>query len=112
MPRLGYECRHTDGAVGVCFSALPGAVRLSGVDFVASQGKLEEAGPLLKRSLEIRQRMLGPDHPAVAQSLNNLAYFLKAQVEPFGISMNVDAATISCWRTALSNMVGVVQSGS
>ncbi len=47
---------------------------------MASQGKLEEAGPLFKRSLGIRERVLGPDHPDVATSLNNLAGLLKEQV--------------------------------
>ena len=37
------------------------------------QGKYSEAEPLYLRSLEIRERQLGADHPDVAQSLNNLA---------------------------------------
>jgi tetratricopeptide (TPR) repeat protein len=37
------------------------------------QGKYSEAEPLLKRSLVIREKVLGPDHPDVAISLNNLA---------------------------------------
>ncbi len=74
------KSKHIDGVVHVFFPARPGAVRLSGVGFVASQGKLEEAGPLYKRSLNIRERVLGSDHPAVATSLNNLAVFFKAQV--------------------------------
>ena len=31
------------------------------------------AEPLIKRSLAIREKVLGPDHPDVARSLNNLA---------------------------------------
>ena len=36
-------------------------------------GHYAEAEPLLKRSLDIREAQLGPDHPDTAQSLNNLA---------------------------------------
>ncbi|WP_417913316.1 tetratricopeptide repeat protein [Candidatus Electronema sp. TJ] len=39
----------------------------------ADQGRYEEAEPLHKRSLEIREKKLGKDHPDVAESLNNLA---------------------------------------
>src|SRR5882672_11259327 len=50
-------------------------------------GRYNEALPLAKRILEIRENALGPDHPEVAQSLNNLAllYATKgdyAQAEP------------------------------
>ncbi len=38
-----------------------------------------EAEPLLKRALAIREKALGPDNPAVAQSLNNLAEAYRAQ---------------------------------
>ncbi len=37
------------------------------------QGRYAEAEPLHKRSLAIREKALGPDHPDVAGSLNNLA---------------------------------------
>ena len=43
------------------------------------QGRYEDAEPLLKRSLAIREQALGPDHPDVAGSLNNLAVLYKAQ---------------------------------
>ncbi len=66
--------------VDVFFSARPGTVRLLAVDFIASQGTPEEAEPLFKRSLNIRERVLGPDHPDVAQSLNDLAGLLVEQV--------------------------------
>ncbi len=39
------------------------------------QGHYAEAEPLYKRSLAIREKALGPEHPAVATSLNNLAGF-------------------------------------
>ena len=41
-----------------------------------AQGKYEEALPLYKRSRAIREKVLGPDHPDVAQSLNNEAELL------------------------------------
>ncbi|MFQ5748930.1 MAG: CHAT domain-containing protein [Planctomycetota bacterium] len=43
------------------------------------QGKYEEAGSLLVRTLEIREKVLGPDHALVATSLNNLAILYQAQ---------------------------------
>ena len=39
----------------------------------ASQRKYAEAEPLFKRSLAIREKALGPEHPDVARSLNYLA---------------------------------------
>mmetsp|Transcript_4240 Transcript_4240/g.13992 ORF Transcript_4240/g.13992 Transcript_4240/m.13992 type:complete len:100 (+) Transcript_4240:38-337(+) len=44
------------------------------------QGLYEQAKPLYERSLEIRKKALGEDHPAVATALNNLAELLRAQV--------------------------------
>jgi tetratricopeptide (TPR) repeat protein len=38
-----------------------------------NQGKYQEAEQLSLRSLAIREKALGRDHPDVAQSLNNLA---------------------------------------
>jgi Tetratricopeptide repeat len=37
--------------------------------------------PLFERALAIREKVLGPDHPHTASSLNNLAYLLRAQGE-------------------------------
>jgi CHAT domain-containing protein/tetratricopeptide (TPR) repeat protein len=44
-----------------------------------AQGRYAEAEPLCKRSLAITEKALGPDHPDVAQSLNNLALLYRAQ---------------------------------
>ena len=44
------------------------------------QGRYSDAEPLYQRSLEIRKKSLGEDHPDVAGSLNNLAGLLEAQV--------------------------------
>ena len=49
-------------------------------DSYIAQGKLEEAAPLYKRSRAIREKVLGPDHPDVAQSLNNEALLLEDMV--------------------------------
>jgi tetratricopeptide (TPR) repeat protein len=42
-------------------------------------GKFAEAVPLAQQVLAIREKALGPDHPDVAQSLNNLAELYKTQ---------------------------------
>ena len=44
-----------------------------------AQGRYAEAEPLYKRSLAIREKALGPDHPDVGDSLNNLAELYRAQ---------------------------------
>lgn len=48
--------------------------------FRRTQGKYEEAEPLFERSLAIREKVLGPYHPAVAESLNDQAVLLSKQV--------------------------------
>ena len=48
-------------------------------DRYRAQGRLDEAEPLLQRTLAIRERALGPDHPDTAQSLNNLAELYHSQ---------------------------------
>jgi len=42
-----------------------------------NQGRYGEAIPLAQRALAIREQALGPEHPDVATSLNNLAYLYK-----------------------------------
>ena len=44
------------------------------------RGKYREAEPLCKRALEIREKVLGKDHPDVAKQLNNLALLCQNQV--------------------------------
>jgi tetratricopeptide (TPR) repeat protein len=44
-----------------------------------NQGKYEQAEPLIKRALAIRERVLGPDHPDTAISLHWLAYIYSNQ---------------------------------
>jgi hypothetical protein len=43
------------------------------VEELSRQGKYADAIPLAQRALAIREKTLGPDHPDVATSLNNLA---------------------------------------
>jgi tetratricopeptide (TPR) repeat protein len=43
------------------------------------KGKYDEAELLYRRALAIREKVLGPDHPDVAASLNNLATLLDKQ---------------------------------
>ena len=42
-----------------------------------TQGKYAEAEPLFKRSLATVEKALGPEHPLVAQSLENYAALLR-----------------------------------
>ncbi len=42
-----------------------------------TQGRYAEAEPLYQRSLAIREKALGPDHPHVAQNLENYAALLR-----------------------------------
>jgi Tetratricopeptide repeat len=39
-----------------------------------NQGQYAKAEPLYQRPLAIREKALGPEHPDVAASLNNLAW--------------------------------------
>ena len=44
-----------------------------------AQGKLAEAEPLFKQSLEISRKALAPGHPQVAWSLGNLGFLYRDQ---------------------------------
>ena len=44
-----------------------------------AQGRYAEAEPLYKRSLAIKEKALGPEHPDVAKVLNNLAFLYDNQ---------------------------------
>ncbi|CAB1101788.1 unnamed protein product [Ectocarpus sp. CCAP 1310/34] len=46
---------------------------------LAVRGKYADAEPLCERSPAIREKVLGPEHPDVAQSLNNRAGLLQSQ---------------------------------
>ncbi|MBB5871969.1 tetratricopeptide (TPR) repeat protein [Allocatelliglobosispora scoriae] len=45
--------------------------------FLQTQGQLRSAEPLLRRAVAIGEQVYGPDHPAVATSLGNLAMVLQ-----------------------------------
>ena len=47
---------------------------------LANQSKYDDAEPLFKRALAIHEESLGPRHPDVVSSLNDLAGLLKSQV--------------------------------
>jgi tetratricopeptide (TPR) repeat protein len=47
--------------------------------YLHQRARYAEAAPLIQRSLAIREKALGPDHPAVALSLNNLALLYDSQ---------------------------------
>lgn len=47
--------------------------RVDAAESFFSQGRYDEAEPLLKRSLRIREERLGPDHPQIAVVLHKLA---------------------------------------
>ena len=47
--------------------------------YLFERARYVEAGPLFQRSLTIREKVLGPEHPDVATSLNNLAALYRAQ---------------------------------
>ena len=49
-----------------------------------AQGQYAKAEPLYQRSLAIREKALGPEHPDVANSLNNLAELYRAS-RPTGL---------------------------
>jgi tetratricopeptide (TPR) repeat protein len=44
-----------------------------------SQGRYDEAEPLYHRALEVREQVLGKEHPDTLSSINNLAELYKAQ---------------------------------
>lgn len=49
------------------------------------QSKFKEASALLNDALAIREKTLGPDHPAVAATLNNLAVLYgRSRADPIG----------------------------
>jgi tetratricopeptide (TPR) repeat protein len=56
-----------------------GLVCNNGGYYLICQGRYEEAEPLIKRALEIRERMLGANHPDTAISLNSLAVIYENQ---------------------------------
>src|SRR5262249_25987632 len=67
-----------------------------------AQGRYGEAEPIYKRALAIRERALGPDHPDVGQSLNNLAGIYRAQGR-YGEAEPLLERTIAIFEKALGS---------
>jgi tetratricopeptide (TPR) repeat protein len=66
------------------------------------QGRYADAEPLYKRSLAISEKALGPDHPEVAFSMNDLAEVYEKQgryadAEPLYERARLQPAPIFCW---------------
>lgn len=61
------------------------------------RGKYKDAEPLCKRALEIREKVLGKDHPDVAKQLNNLALLCQNQVYRF-LYVSLEISYHFCWK--------------
>lgn len=68
-------------SAGCRFAVLNGTWPLS---MLATQGKYDEADPLYQRTIEIKEKALGLDHPDLATSLGNLATSFTTQVRKLG----------------------------
>lgn len=66
--------------------------------FVAIQGKFDKAEQLCRRSIAIEERTLGPDHQKMASSFNNLARILRAQVNIWQRSLDINGWL---WRSGI-----------
>lgn len=75
---------------------IPSAVVMKLFHLFAFQGKYDEAGAMYERSLAIREKTLRPDHPDVAESLNNQAVLLNNQVRTITSPHEMCACEISC----------------
>ena len=73
----GADTQHRDAVTP--FTSLAEAARLNTELLRLSRaGRYDEAISLAERALRIREKSLRPDHPEVAQSLNNLAVLYRA----------------------------------
>ncbi|MBZ3875696.1 Kinesin light chain 1 [Sciurus carolinensis] len=70
---------HPDVATMLNILALVAATLNNLAVLYGKRGKYKEAEPLCKRALEIREKVLGKDHPDVAKQLNNLALLCQNQ---------------------------------
>src|ERR1700730_17511119 len=78
----GSEPGHSGGALSA--PAVPASKPLAEAERLTKQagslyqqGQYAQAEPLIRQALAIREKALVPDHPAVAESLNNLALLSK-----------------------------------
>ena len=67
------------GAVQALESLESARVFGKSASYLWAQGRYEEAEPLFQRSLEIKEKALGGDHPDLATTLNNLALLYSDQ---------------------------------
>ena len=58
---------------------------------------VQDAEPLCKRALEIREKVLGSDHPDVAKQLNNLALLCQNQGKYEEVERSVILSTNKHW---------------
>ncbi|TNN66970.1 Kinesin light chain 1 [Liparis tanakae] len=70
---------HPDVATMLNILALVAATLNNLAVLYGKRGKYKEAEPLCKRALEIREKVLGKEHPDVAKQLNNLALLCQNQ---------------------------------
>ncbi|GAX40755.1 peptidase-like protein [Tolypothrix sp. NIES-4075] len=83
------------------------------------EGKYSQAIPIAERALEIREKVLGKEHPSVATSLNNLAELYREQgsyekaeplyVRSLAISEKVDGKEHPSVATSLNNLALLYQ---
>lgn len=66
------------------------------------QARYDQAGPLYKRALAIREKSLGRDHPDMAEPLNNRAVFLHDQVRAFRIFQEIPCGARLHYRVVLA----------
>ncbi|CAN0580879.1 unnamed protein product, partial [Laminaria digitata] len=78
-PRVGVLLNNRAGLLSICSSAFLALTTFLLLFYATFQGKNEEAGRLCERSLAIREKAVGPDHPDVARLLNNRALLLWSQ---------------------------------
>ena len=67
-------------------------------------GQYVQAEPLYQRSLKIRESKLGPDHPDVAASLNNLA-ILYCTHGPIRSGRTAYQRSLKIWESSLGRII-------
>jgi tetratricopeptide (TPR) repeat protein len=67
----------------------------------SNRAEYTEAPPLYQRALAIREKVLGPEHPDVAESLNDLAVLYRAQGQ-YAKAEPLYQRALAIWEKALS----------